>query len=288
MSVDAPSAPDLAALQQKCIDVRMATLEEVEVSGSGHYGPAFSCVELFVALYYGWLRIRPSEPNWPVRDRFILSKGHACSSLYPVLADLGFFDTSVLATFTTLGTTLGDHPDMKKVPGVDFSSGSLGHGLSVGAGQAEALRLQGHDSRVVVLLGDGELNEGQNWEAVTYAAHRQLGNLLAIVDVNGVSVDGPTSGVMAMEPLEDKWRAFGWRVERIDGHDLTVIQAALNQFDDARGEGTAPPTVLLADTVAGRGVQFIEGMAEWHVGYLADVDRERAVADIRSMFQEIP
>lgn len=278
------ASEDVAALQRRCIDVRMRTLEEVEVAGSGHYGPAFSCVEIFVSLYYGYLRLRPQEPRWPRRDRFILSKGHACSSLYPILADLGYFGDEHLRAFTRLGSILGDHPDMKKIPGIDFSSGSLGHGLSVGVGMAEALRYQELDSRVVVVLGDGELNEGQNWEAVAYAAHRRLANVMAIVDVNKVSVDGTTDEVLGFEPLVDKWAAFGWHAERLDGHDLAALRAAYARYDARRAEPDAPPTVLIADTVAGRGVPFVEGMAEWHVGYLAGADRERAVAAIRAMF----
>lgn len=275
---------DVDALQRRCIDVRLWTLEEVEIAGSGHYGPAFSCVEILASLYYGYLDVRPAEPDWPGRDRFILSKGHACSALYPILSDLGFFDAAHLKTFTRLGSILGDHPDMKKIPGVDFSSGSLGHGLSIGVGMAEGLRYSDQRSRVVVLLGDGELNEGQNWEAAAYAAHRGLADLLAIVDVNGVSVDGTTADVLSFEPLMEKWRAFGWHAERIDGHDLAALRAAYAGYDERRGAPGRPPTVLVADTVAGRGVSFIEGMAEWHVGYLAGVDRERAIADIRAMF----
>lgn len=283
-SLDMVAPGDVGALQQRCIDVRLWTLDEVEIAGSGHYGPAFSCVEILVSLYYGYLDLRPEEPTWPERDRFILSKGHACSALYPILADLGFFDVAHLKTFTRLGSILGDHPDMKKIPGIDFSSGSLGHGLSIGVGMAEGLRYQDRRSRVAVLLGDGELNEGQNWEAAAYAAHRGLGNVLAIVDANGVSVDGTTADVLGFEPLEDKWRAFGWHAERVDGHDVAALRAAYARYDERRATTDAPPTVVIADTVAGKGVPFIEGMAEWHVGYLAGTDRERAVAGIRSMF----
>jgi len=278
------SARSLAELQRLATRTRLAVLEEVEVAGSGHYGPAYSCIEILVALYYGYLRLDPSDPGWQDRDRFVLSKGHACSALYPILADLGFFARAELDTFTRLGSRLGDHPDMKKVPGIDFSAGSLGHGLSIGAGMAEALRLRGSDARVVVVLGDGELNEGQVWEAAAYAPHRRLGNLLAIVDVNGVSVDGTTADVLDFEPIDEKWRAFGWETERLDGHDLDALRAALARFDARRSAGDARPTVLVADTVVGRGIGFIEGMAEWHVGYLAGVDRERAIADIRAMY----
>jgi len=271
-------------LQQRCIATRIEVLDEAEVAGSGHLGPAFSVIEMLVALYYGFLNVRPSEPGWPDRDRFILGKGHACSAVYPILADLGYFGREQLADFTRLGSILGDHPDMRKVPGIDFSSGSLGHGLSIGIGMAEGLRLRRAESKVVVLMGDGELNEGQVWEAAAYAAHRKLASVLGIVDINKVSVDGATADILELEPLTDKWNAFGWRVERLDGHDLAALLAALEAFRAYSDSGGDRPTVLLADTVAGRGVSFIEGMAEWHVGFLGPADRQRAVSDIRTMF----
>lgn len=277
---------DLDTLQRKAVDTRLAVLDQVEVAGSGHYGPAFSCTEILVSLYYDYLRLRPAEPAWPARDRFIMGKGHAISALYPILADLGYFDRAELATFCRLGSRLGDHPDMKKVPGADFSSGSLGHGLSIGCGMALGARLLGLDSRIVVLLGDGELNEGQIWEAVTFAGHKRLSNVLAIVDVNGVSVDGSTAEVLSMGPLPAKWEAFGWRVESIDGHDMAALRSAYRRFDDRRQQPEAAPTVILADTVPGKGVDFIEGMAEWHVGYLAGVDAERARSSIRGMYDK--
>jgi transketolase len=271
-------------LARKCVETRLRNLEMVEVAGSGHYGPAFSVIEILVSLYYGYLRVRPDDPDWPARDRFVLSKGHAVSALYPILADLGYFGEEVLQTFTRLGSSLGDHPDMKKVPGIDFSSGSLGHGLSIGVGMAEALRLQHFDSRVVVLMGDGELDEGQIWEAAAYASHRRLGSLLGLVDANRVSVDGRVDDVLALEPLQQKWEGFGWQAERIDGHDLAALLAAYARFDERRASPDALPTVLIADTVAGRGIEFIEGMAEWHVGYLHGEDRRRAEHSIRAMY----
>ncbi|MGH3256243.1 MAG: transketolase [Streptosporangiaceae bacterium] len=273
-----------AGLEGKAIDMRLATLAEMQVAGSGHIGPAFSCMDILISLYYGYLRVRPEDPEWPGRDRFVLGKGHAVSALYPILADLGFFPGSELETFTMLGSNLGDHPDMKKVPGIDFSSGSLGHALSIGTGMADGVRLGGYDSRVLILLGDGELNEGQVWEAAGYASHRRLGNLLAIVDVNRVSVDGYTADLLDYEPIEDRFAAFGWVAERLNGHDFGALRAAYGRFDGRRADPHARPTVLVADTVAGKGIGFIEGMAEWHVGYLGDLDLDRAVLSIQSMF----
>lgn len=274
----------LAGLERKAIEMRLAVLDEMQVAGSGHIGPAFSCMDILVSLYYGFLRVRPGDPEWPGRDRFVLGKGHAVSALYPILADLGFFPRAELETFTMLGSSLGDHPDMKKVAGVDFSSGSLGHALSIGTGMAEGLRLGGLDSRVVILLGDGELNEGQVWEAAGYASHRRLGSLLAIIDVNKVSVDGLTADLLDYEPIHDRFAAFGWQAERVDGHDFGALRAACDRFDRRRADPDARPTVIVADTVAGKGIGFIEGMAEWHVGYLGGLDRERAERSIRSMF----
>jgi transketolase len=281
---DPVTTEELELLHVKSIENRLAVLSQVEVSGSGHYGPAFSAMEILVTLYYGYLRLRPQEPDWADRDRFVLGKGHACSALYPILADLGYFDRSELDTFCRLGSILGDHPDMKKVPGIDFSSGSLGHGLSIGVGMALAARLRGSDARTVVMLGDGELGEGQIWEAAAHAGARRISSLMAVVDVNRVCVDGETSDVLDMEPLADKWAAFGWRTERVDGHDHQALRAAYARFDEERARPDARPTVLLADTVVGRGVGFIEGMSEWHVGYFGPVDRDRAAHDIRTMF----
>lgn len=270
---DTRSRADIAAL------VRRTVLLEAEIAGSGHYGPSLSCTDLLVALYHGFLRIDPADPDALGRDRLVLSKGHACSALYAVLADLGFFPPEDLRTYTRLGTAYGDHPDMKKVPGIDFSAGALGHGLSVAAGMALHARLRGDGARTVAILGDGELNEGQIWEAAGFAGANALSGLLAIVDVNTVCVDGTTRDVLDYEPIGDKWSAFGWAVERIDGHDLDAIDAALARFEERRDAG-GPPTVIVADTVAGKGVPPIEGMAEWHIGYLGGTDLEAALASV--------
>jgi transketolase len=277
--------PSVAELQKRCTSTRLAIMEEVEVAGSGHYGSSFSLVEILASLYYAFLRVRPSDPAWAERDRFILSKGHGVSALYPILADLGFFDSAHLATFTQLGSILGDHPDVKKVPGVDFSSGSLGHGLSAAAGMAEAVRLRGFDSRVVVILGDGEQDEGQVWEAAAFAAHRHLAGLLAITDRNAIQVDGPTSDILNLSPLAAKWQAFGWRVAEVDGHDLQALLDAYNSFDAYRlANPGGEPTMIIAGTVGGRGVPLIENQADWHLGYLHGPDRDAAIRQLRSMY----
>jgi transketolase len=267
----------LSILRDRARFCRRETISLIAIAKSGHYGSVFSAAEIFAVLYYHVLRYNPRHPGWLDRDRFILSKGHAAVGLYPLLADVGFFDPALLDTYTRLGSPFGDHPDMRKIPGIDFSSGSLGHGLSVGVGMALAARVAGRDYRVYVLLGDGELDEGQVWEAAMSAAHFDLGNLIAIVDRNRVSVDGETSEVMGIEPLPDKWAAFGWRVQEVDGHDLEALLDCLTGLPDPASH---QPTVIIAHTVAGKGVSFMEDRFEWHLGYLAPDDQARALAEL--------
>jgi transketolase len=277
--------PHLARLQNRATFVRRHIIDGAAAGGSGHLGPAMSSVEIIVALYYGYLKIDPSQPRWADRDRFVMGKGHGCAALYPVLADVGFFPSAELSTFSQLGSSLADHPNMNKNPGVDFSSGSLGHALAIVSGMAEAARLHGIESRSIALLGDGELNEGQIWEAAAYAAARHLGSVLAIVDRNEVQVDGRTDEVLDFGSIEAKWAAFGWAVDTVDGHDLEALRAALGRYDERRKNPDSPPTVIVAQTVAGKGISFIEGLAEWHVGYLAGKDYDRAMTEVSAMYE---
>jgi len=267
----------LARLGDRAAFCRRETIRLIDIARSGHYGSVFSAAEILATLYYHVLRYDPQHPDWPGRDRFILSKGHAAVGLYPILADVGFFDPALLDTYTRLGSPFGDHPDMRKIPGIDFSSGSLGHGLSVGVGMALAARVTGRDYRVYALLGDGEMDEGQVWEAAMSASHFNLGNLVAIVDRNHVSVDGDTADVMDVEPVQDKWAAFGWRILQLDGHNLEALSDA---FAGLPSPESGQPTVIVAHTVAGKGVSFMEDRFEWHLGYLAPPDRTRALADL--------
>lgn len=262
--------------------VRLETLRLTRIAGAGHYSSTFSCAELFAALYYGHLRLDPQNPAWSDRDRFILSKGHAAIGLYPILADLGFYPPSKLDDFTRLGSAFGDHPDMKKIPGIDFSSGSLGHGLSVALGMALAGRVTGRDYRTYCMLGDGELNEGQIWEAAMAAGHYKLQGLVAIVDRNQLSIDGPTEKVMSVEPIDERFRAFGWDAHRIDGHDLPTIMETLSALKPA-GEGK--PQMIVADTIKGRGVKYMELSLDWHVGNLVGQDYDDAWAEIEAGLQ---
>ncbi len=262
--------------------VRLETLRLTRIAGAGHYSSTFSCAELFAALYYGHLRLDPQNPSWPDRDRFILSKGHAAIGLYPILADLGFYPPSKLDDFTRLGSAFGDHPDMKKIPGIDFSSGSLGHGLSVALGIALAGRVTGHGYRTYCMLGDGELNEGQIWEAAMAAGHYKLQGLVAIVDRNQLSIDGPTEKVMSVEPIDERFRAFGWDVHRIDGHDLSAIMETLGALKPA---GHGKPQMIVADTIKGRGVKYMELSLDWHVGNLVGQDYDDAWSEIEEGLQ---
>ncbi|MCW2298116.1 transketolase [Rhodococcus erythropolis] len=266
-------------LSDRALFVRLETVRLSRIAGAGHYTSSFSAAELFAALYYAVMNYNAAESNWPDRDRFVLSKGHAAIGLYPVLADVGFFDPSELDTYTRLGSRFGDHPDMKKIPGIDFSSGSLGHGLSVSVGMALAGRVENRPYRTYCMLGDGELHEGQIWEAATAAGHYKLGNLVAIVDRNQLCIDGFTDDVMSVEPIEDRFRAFGWQTHRVDGHDLDAL---LDVFAALPNESTGPPQLIVADTVKGRGVRLMEFNPDWHVGNLVGADYDNVIAELKA------
>lgn len=233
----------------------------VAAAGKGHIGGAFSCTDILVTLFYGGiLRFDPRRPAWDGRDRFILSKGHSSVALYAVLADLGFFPVSDLGSFCHNGTFLGGHPD-KNIPGVEVDSGSLGHGLAIGSGLALGARLDGKACITVVLMGDGECQEGSVWEAAMFAAQHCLGNLVAVVDKNGQGVTDYINDSVSLEPFADKWRGFNWEVEEVDGHSFPAL---LGAFKDIRSRASQRPLVVIANTVKGKGVSFMEGVLEWH------------------------
>ena len=229
-------------------------------AGSGHPGGSLSAVEIVTTLYFKMLRHNPQEPRWPDRDRFILSKGHAAPLLYATLAECGYFPKEELSTLRQLDSCLQGHTDCRLTPGVEMSAGSLGQGLSFAVGVALAGRLNSRRYRVYVLLGDGECDEGQVWEAAMAAAHFKLDNLVAIVDRNGLQIDGWTRDVMDLEPFSEKWRAFGWQVNEIDGHDLTQLVGAFNRAGLVKGQ----PTVFIAHTIKGKGVSFMENNPNFH------------------------
>ncbi len=245
-------------------------------AGSGHPGGSLSAVEVVAALYLRIMRHDPAQPQWPERDRFVLSKAHCVPVLYAFLAETGYLPAEELTRFRKLDSRLQGHSKMQSVPGVEMSGGSLGQGLSFSIGQCLAGRLDARDYRVYCLLGDGELDEGQVWEAAMAAAHYGLGNLTAIVDRNGVQNDGRVVDIMRQEPLAAKWRAFGWQVQEVDGHDQRQVIEALE-----RAAGACDcPSVVIAHTVKGKGVSFMEGNYVWHGKAPNAEERERALAEI--------
>jgi transketolase len=252
----------LTSLAHHAAAIRRDTLDVLSAIGDehrGHPGASLSIVELITALYFDIMRVDPARPDWPDRDRFVLSKGHGCLALYVALARRGYFDPAELRTFRSVDSLLQGHPDMRRTPGVDMTSGSLGHGLSTGVGLALDARQRGSPARVYVVLGDGELQEGLVWEGAMAAAKYGLANLTALVDVNGLQSGGRVSETMPIEPLAAKWRAFGWRVTSIDGHDLGAIVASAQ-----RAMSQSRPSVILARTVKGKGVAWMEGNNRWH------------------------
>ena len=251
------SVGDMKAIAKK---LRRHIITMTGKAGSGHPGGSLSAVEIVTILYFKLLRHKPLEPRWPDRDRFILSKGHAAPLLYAALAECGYFPVEELSTLRQLDSRLQGHADRTATPGVEMSSGSLGQGLSFAIGVALAGRLDSRNYRVYVLLGDGECDEGQVWEAAMAAAHFKLDNLVAIVDNNGQQIDGWNRDVMNLEPFNKKWQAFGWYVIEVDGHDFTQLAAAFEQAKPVKGQ----PTVIIAHTIKGKGVSFMENNPDFH------------------------
>ena len=243
-----------------CRQLRRDILTMIHAAGSGHPGGSLSCIDILAVLYFRVMRVDPDHPEDPDRDRFLLSKGHAAPALYSVLARRGYFDPSILPTLRQLGSPLQGHPHMSSLPGLDCSSGSLGQGLSIANGLALAARQTGRKYRTYCLLGDGEVQEGQIWEAAMTAAQFRLDNVCAIVDDNGVQLDGLTDEICRVEPLDDKFRAFGWHVIPADGHDTEDLLRAFRLAGETKGV----PSVILARTVKGKGVSFMENQAAWH------------------------
>ena len=249
-----------SALRKLAWTLRKDIITMIAGANSGHPGGSLSAIDVITTLYYAVMRHDPKNPTDPDRDRFILSKGHACPALYAVLGELGYFDKALFSSLRQLGSPLQGHPELGKLAGIEASTGSLGQGLSIGLGIAEGARILQKDFRVYVMTGDGELDEGQIWEAAMYAGAKKVDNLVAIVDVNRQQLDNTTDQILALEPLADKWRAFNWHVVDIDGHDFNQI---LKAFDEAKSTKNKP-TVILARTVKGRGISFMEENLEWH------------------------
>ena len=246
-------------LEQKARKIRRMIVQMIIWAGSGHPGGSLSSTDLITCLYFAKLRHKPKNPEWPDRDRFHMSKGHCCPLWYAVLAESGYFKTDELRNLRKLGSVLQGHPDWR-TPGVNVASGSLGQGLSVALGMSLAGRLDKRDYRVYCLVGDGEIQEGQIWEAAMAASHYKCDNLCAILDYNGYQIDGKISEIMNLEPLVDKWQAFGWHTIEINGHDISQILQAFDQAEDMKGK----PSIIIAQTIKGKGVSFMENVVDFH------------------------
>ncbi len=264
-------------LKQMAATIRCDIIEMICTAQAGHPGGSLSATDVVTALYFRLMRIDPANPGWEDRDRFILSKGHACPVWYAALAERGYFEKSHLGTLRQLNSILQGHPDMHKTPGIDMTAGSLGHGLSVGVGMALAGKLQKKDYHVWVVIGDGEAQEGSIWEAAMAAAKWKLDNLTAILDRNNLQNDFYVDDLMPIEPLADKWRAFGWNTEEIDGHNMEEIVPALEKAKAFQGA----PSILIASTVKGKGVSYMENVCEWHGKAPSREQADQALDEIR-------
>lgn len=267
---------NFTSLEEIAQHMRRDIIEMVHAAKSGHPGGSLSAVEILALLYFEEMNIDPGQPKMEGRDRFVLSKGHAAPVLYSALARRGYFDPAELITLRQIGARLQGHPDMKHIPGVEMSTGSLGQGFSAAVGMGLASRLKNENSRIYVLLGDGELNEGLIWEAAMAGSHYKLSNLTAILDFNGLQIDGTNNEVMGVEPIDDKFRSFGWHVVYANGHDFNDLKRAFNEVRTHQ-DG---PSVILAKTVKGKGVSFMENQVGWHGKAPSDDEKERALAEI--------
>jgi transketolase len=266
----------LEELQAIAKRVRRHIIEMTGAAGSGHPGGSLSATEILVTLYFDVMRHKPDDPDWPERDRFILSKGHAAPVLYAALAEAGYTPEEELKTLRKLGSMYQGHPDRRFLPVLEASTGSLGQGLSLALGMGLAARLDGSPARTYVVLGDGEIQEGQIWEAAMFGAYHQVDNVVAIVDYNKIQLDGFVKDIMDLEPLVDKWRAFGWHTIELNGHDIPALQAAFSEADSTKGQ----PTVLVAHTVKGKGVSFMEDNPKWHGVSPSEAEVELALKEL--------
>ncbi|MEG2039132.1 MAG: transketolase [Oscillospiraceae bacterium] len=258
--------------------VRMDALDAVFCAKSGHPGGSLSAADILTYLYFHEMNIDPKNPKMADRDRFVLSKGHVAPGLYATLANRGFFAVEALKTLRQIGSFLQGHPDMKKVPGVDMSTGSLGQGISAACGMAKAAKITGKDYRVYAVLGDGEIQEGQVWEASMFAAHYKLDNLCIVIDNNGLQIDGKITDVMSPYPIDEKFKAFGFHVINIDGHDFDQIEAAFNEAKTIKDK----PTAIIAKTVKGKDVSFMENLAKWHGTAPNAEELEQALTELKA------
>lgn len=267
---------DKLELQKIANKIRKETISMIHNAKSGHPGGALSAIDIFTYLYFNEMNVDPQNPKMDDRDRFVLSKGHTIPGLYAVLAEKGYFSPEILMTYRKMGTILQGHPDIKKTPGIDMSTGSLGQGISAAVGMAFAGKELKKDYRVYAMVGDGEIDEGQVWEAAMFAAHRNLDNLCVIVDNNGLQLDGTIDEIIGMNPIDAKFEAFGFHVIKADGHDFDSIDAAFNEARATKGQ----PTVIIAKTVKGKGVSFMENNVSWHGAAPSDEQYKQAMEEL--------
>jgi transketolase len=270
-------------LQVTAVKVRMGIIEGIYSAKSGHPGGSLGVADTLVYLYNHLMNVDPANPTMPERDRFVLSKGHTAPGLYSTLANRGFFPVDELKTLRKSGSRLQGHPVMDKVPGVDMSTGSLGQGISAACGMALSGKVSGDSYRVYAVLGDGELQEGMVWEAAMFAAHHKLDNLCAIVDNNGLQIDGKIDDVMSPNPIDEKWKAFGWNVICIDAHDFDQIEKAFYEAQCKTGQ----PTVIIQKSIKGKGVSFMEGLASWHGAAPNDEQYKQAMDELQAALNEL-
>ena len=263
-------------LKRTALETRRNVLRMIKAGKSGHIGGALSAADILTALYFHVMKVDPATPSWRERDRFVLSAGHKCLALYAVLAEKGFFDKTILDTYGSLGSILPGHPDMHKIPGVESNTGALGHGLSIAGGMGLGLKLDGILSKVYVIMGDGELAEGSNWEAAAAISHHKLDNILVFVDRNTLQISGRTTEVMNYEPLALRWGSFGWSVREIDGHDMEQI---VNNATDIPFEN-GKPSVIIANTFKSKGISFAEDKADYHYWKASEDELEAAERDL--------
>jgi transketolase len=262
-------------LEEKAKEIRRLIVQMLAKAGSGHPGGSLSSTDLITALFFSVLRHKPEDPSWPGRDRFHMSKGHCCPLWYAVLASSGYFPLEKLWTLRQLGSILQGHPD-RRAPGVEVASGSLGQGLSVGLGMSLAAKIDKLDYRVYVLLGDGETQEGNIWEAAMAASHYKRDNLCAMLDYNGFQIDGKTEDIMALEPVADKWRSFGWHTIEINGHDMKQVVRAYEEAQGTKGK----PSIIIAKTIKGKGVSFMENVVDFHGRAPTQEEAEKALKEL--------
>lgn len=274
--MQAKAQDHVAQLEKKAKDIRKSLITTFYKGHGGHFGGCLSVIDVLTALYFHALNYDPSDPKKPDRDRFVLSKGHASVAFDCVLAEAGYYPKEWLDTYNTMDSPISQHPDMHKTPGVEMSTGSLGHGIGIALGMALAARRDNREHRVFCLIGDGESHEGTVWEAAMAAAHYKLDNLVVITDRNMLCMDGPTELIMNPEPLAEKWRAFGWSVREIDGHDMQEIMTALEALPFEQDK----PSQIIAHTTKGKGLWIAEGVTEWHYGSLSTEDMQRAIAEL--------